>query len=330
MHLETKNQAVLEHVRAALHEIDLYKQSREYGRLKVARAALDHATTLDPEYIRALYYSAIVDDLIGKPQRAIESFRRVLDESPPFVDEVRYNLAVAHYHRYNWENLEEAIENFKHTINSAGNVRTRVLARMGLAQAYAMRMVSRDPRSAEVDEILRYFHLCTEEAHWAEEELVNAVRSDDTELAEARWRMPNARGMALMYHSDYFGSRSEKIVQLRRALKELEEANRLSPQNWANYCDMGSVHMRLGHWMQSEDEFRTALRYLDDVVRDLRPNYGFALYEIGRAYRLMGWFSEALEYLNRSRTISYEERTVSDRRVDLEIKRAELGSREYP
>src|SRR5205085_3889172 len=100
--------------------------------------------------------------------------------------------------------------------------------------------------------------------------------------------------------------------------------------NWANYCDLGSTHMRLGHWRGTVTDFNKALDYLRTVVNELRPNYGFALYEIGRTYRLMGKFAEALEYLSKAEEIPYEYRDVGDPRIDLEKKRAGDSSKVYP
>jgi tetratricopeptide (TPR) repeat protein len=70
--------------------------------------------------------------------------------------------------------------------------------------------------------------------------------------------------------------------------------------------------------------------HLTKVVEDLRPNYGFALYELGRTYRLRGEFAKAIGYFDRVLAIPHELRDVSDRRLLIEKERAAAGTEEYP
>ena len=66
------------------------------------------------------------------------------------------------------------------------------------------------------------------------------------------------------------------------------------------------------------------------MLAELRPNYGFALYEIGRTYRLMGEFAKAITHLEQAQSIPVEYRDVGDPRIDLEKSRARDSSRDYP
>src|SRR5438445_1375224 len=119
--------------------------------------------------------------------------------------------------------------------------------------------------------------------------------------------MKNALRMALMNFSDYFPVQgelakriAEKVRRVEQAIKNLGEADKLSPRNWANYCDLGSAYMRRGFYKSSDEDFRQGSKYLTEVVSGLRPDYGFALYELGRLHRLKGDFDGALEYFRRS------------------------------
>ena len=141
----------------------------------------------------------------------------------------------------------------------------------------------------------------------------------------------NALGMAKMYYTDYFLDRPEqKISELRKALNHLEKSEELFPRDWANYCDIGSCHMRLGYWGDDSSELDIARRYLTQVVDDLRPNYGFALYEIGRSYRIEGNFDQAASYFARAMAVPARDREVGDYRVNREIDLAKKKNSFYP
>lgn len=113
-------------------------------------------------------------------------------------------------------------------------------------------------------------------------------------------------------------------------VQELELADRLSPSNWANYCDRASALMRLGYYGQSPEWFQKAIELLDIVVNRLRPGYGFAVYEMGRVHRLGGDFKRAAAAFDRVLAIPPEDRDISDRRPTLELARARQGDMSFP
>jgi tetratricopeptide (TPR) repeat protein len=331
MHIETNDWKAFALVTEALTYIDRYKRSKELERLKLAEDSLSKAMERDPNYLRALYLSAMVNDLTGKANDAIPQFEKVLGEKPPFVEEVRYNLAVAKYHRYSWSYLDDAAELFKKVIeNTKNDPSLNLLAGAGLAQTYAMRMIPKLPSEADESEIKRYYGLSGEQYRFVTETLENTTIEDEEILNEIRWSVHNARGMSLMYYTDYFEEKDEKVRLLKEGLGELLKADKHSPRNWANYCDLASTRMRLGHWGESARDFEGALNYLRTVIDELRPHYGFALYEMGRAYRLMGRFGKALEYLKEAEEIPYEYRDVGDKRIELEKGRALASNKDYP
>jgi tetratricopeptide (TPR) repeat protein len=331
MHVDTDDWNAFELVTKALTYLDTYKWSKENERLELAHACLSEAVQRDPGYLRAIYLNAMIDDLRGKANDAIPRFERVLEADPPFIEEVRYNLAVANYHRYSWPYLDKAVELFKQVLNNTEKETSLyLLAGAGLAQTYAMRMIPRLPTEADIDLIAEYYALAKGQYQSVMEQLDSVIVEDENILNEITWSIHNARGMSIMYYTDYFETIPDKINLLKKGLKALLKADEHSQRNWANYCDLGSVHMRLGHWSQSEKYFDKALGYLGDVIDELRPNYGFALYEIGRTRRLMGQFNEARTYLEKSEAIPYEYRDVGKSRLDLEKERASASSTDYP
>jgi tetratricopeptide (TPR) repeat protein len=331
MHVETSNRKAFELLTEALIDIDRYKHSKEMAQLESAKEKLEKAQTEDPGYMRVLYYTAMVNDLIGQPADAVDQFKAVLDQNPPFAEEVRYNLGVAYYHRYSRQYLDEAALHFQTVIETTHpHSALNLLSHAGLAQTYAMRMIQPNPMEPDKSDAGLYFDKAKQQCDLIDGllEVIDNIESET--VAEIRWATHNARGMSLMYYSDYFGDVPEKDNHLRQSLDELKKADRYSPHNWANYCDIGSAHMRIGHWAGSDQDFIEALDRLNEVVKSLRQNYGFALYEIGRVYRLRGDFKKAIKYFDAALNIEARYRDVSDERVKLEKDRAQKESNLYP
>ena len=244
--------------------------------------------------------------------------------------EVQYNLAIAQYHQYHTGNVDRAIELFGEVIGAENATPSlRLLSTAARAQAYAMCMIPWRPDEPNCARIEELFTRVADEKRQALRQL---KKIDDKSIsAEVRWMIHNATGMSLMYHSDYFGGSEEKIHVLTTALEQLNAADHDSPLNWANYCDLGSAHMRLGYWRNGDGaELENALTYLRTVVDEFRPNYGFALYEIGRAYRINKQFDAAQDWFAKSLAIPGDRRDVEDQRVKIEVDRAERSDSTYP
>src|SRR2546427_1647697 len=337
MHFESPSRRAFELVTEALREIDGYRASKERSRLQIAQEKLQRALQVDPGFFRASYYEAIVTDLAGKAKVAAARLELLLQQNPPFADEVRYNLGVAYYHQYGRRHLDTAIGHLKQVIEGTKDRSLRLLASAVLAQAYAMRTIQPDPDNPDPEDVESNATNALEQCTLVDREL-KALKStlDPMSQAEVAWTVRNARGMALMYLTDYFPNDgeeksrvAEKINKLEKAIKELAEADKLSPRNWANYCDLGSAYMRRAFYRRSNEDFEKGSAYLLTVVSDLRPNYGFALYELGRLNRLKGDFERSLEYFARALEVK-EHRDVRDERVQREITLAKERSKKYP
>ena len=322
MRINTNNPEVVNLMSDAMWELDRYQESRELGQLISANDKLEKAIALDPKCMRCLFYGAMVNDLVGKAKDAVDKLERLLSENPPFSDEVEYNLAVAYYHRYSHRWLEQADFHFMAVLEKSENSTLKLMAHAGLAQTHAMWIIQRNPLQPDESAAARHFVRSEEEYNLVNSQLSGPDALDEATAAEIRWTVLNARGMSLMYYTDYFERNEQKIQKLEEALKSLLEADRFSPKNWANYCDLGSVHMRLGYWLNDVSYFHKALEYLTEVADLLRPRYGFALYEIGRVYRLAGKFEEAINWFDAALEIDSDYRDVSDPVVDRERNRA--------
>ena len=70
------------------------------------------------------------------------------------------------------------------------------------------------------------------------------------------------------------------------------------------------------------------LGHMFPVYLGFRPEYGFALFEIGRIYRYMGVFKTATEYFERALRVKREFRDVGDENVKREMRFADANDAE--
>jgi tetratricopeptide (TPR) repeat protein len=330
MLVNTNNPEVLNLMSDAMWELDRYRESKQLVQLISANDKLEKAIALDPKCMRCLFYGAMVNDLVGKAKDAVEKLELLLKENPPSSDEVEYNLAVAYYHRYSHPWLEKADFHFTAVLEKTENRALKLMSHAGLAQTHAMWIIQRDPKHADEEMARKHFARSEEEYNVVMAKLKDSDGLDETTLSEIRWTALNARGMSLMYYTDYFENQEAKIQKLDESRERLLEADRFSPKNWANYCDLGSVHMRLAYWQSEESQFQRALQYLNEVIDSLRPNYGFALYEIGRVHRISAKFKEAIGWFDRALKIDPDYRDVRDSTVTRERDRAAAEDCSFP
>jgi tetratricopeptide (TPR) repeat protein len=346
--LETENRHAFELVMNAIGAIDRYKRSRDRQVLDSALAKLTQAQRHDEQYMLVPYYMAVVEDLLGRSRDAAERLRAILSETPKerygLINEMRFNLAVAEYHGYSHDNLRAAAETLDKILSDTGTLfrrlkyyRLRLYSRALLAQVHAMWSIPRRPEdvvidSIECDRVKSCYKRSVFNAYkvfFSPMQLLLAV-FDYARLREIKAIACNSLGMAAMYYTDFFLNQPRKTAKLQRGLKRLTKSDLLFPRDWANYCDIGSCHMRLGFWGKDAKEFELARKYLTDVIEVLRPGYGFALYEIGRSYRIQACFQEALEYFGKAEQVPERDREVSDRRLNREIGLAKEQNSLYP
>jgi tetratricopeptide (TPR) repeat protein len=181
------------------------------------------------------------------------------------------------------------------------------------------------------DETLRnntqkYFNLSEQQSAEVVEVIENGEDLGKVEN-DVKGLVYDAKAIAIMFHTDFYAE--NRINRLEKALAFLGDADKYRRKDWAIYCNFGSINMRLGYWRKfkvvegsgneyASKNFREAHRYLDEVINELRPGYGFALYEKGRAYRLEGDFTNAIECFKESLAVP-KNRDVSDRRLEFEI-----------
>jgi tetratricopeptide (TPR) repeat protein len=348
--LETESRQAFELVANAVDAIDRYKRSRDRDRrtLEAALTDLEEARRHDGRYLLAPYYVAVVEELLHRSPNAAELLRALLAQAPnepSLIHEMRFNLAVAQYHGYSHRHLRPAAETLREVLGSTNTLRDRIAycrVRLHslalLAQVHAMWSIPSTPEEVSANESERarieecYSSAVTNARKVFCSPLLYVLGlTNRMRYREIKAVAYNALGMAAMYYTDF--SREElpqKLDRLSGGLRNLEESEQLFSQDWANYCDIGSCHMRLAHWGNNTTQLVIARRYLTEVIERLRPEYGFALYEIGRTYRIEGCFDKALTYFERAMRVPAGDREVSDRRVNREINLAKEQNTLYP
>ena len=250
MPMETSNWQAFNLATEALRDIDRYVSSKQRPMeiLVLAREKLSEAVAKAPDYLRARYYTAIVDDMLGSPGQAATQLESILAAEPDFKDEVEYNLAVTYYHIYTRPEIERAIDLFRTVCARASNNRLKLLAQAGLARSLSM-MVLHTYRHHE-HQAQQYYEASLKECEAVLAAIDEGVEEDLKARKEIEWRVYNARGVARMFRSDMSdllqdSERRKSLLHL--ALSDFREADSRSPNTWDIICNFGSVHMRLGH-----------------------------------------------------------------------------------
>lgn len=274
--LATDNRRAFELVANAVDAIDRYKNHRNRDALEQALTGLDEAIRNDEHYILAPYYKAVIEDLLGQSQEAANHLQKILSQTseanPNLVAEMHYNLAVAQYHGYGHEYLSAAAGTLQKVLDGTRSAfgikyyRIRLYSRALLAQVYAMWCIPKLPDDVTKQSEQVRIRSCYDESISNVHSVLNSLGrvllswADRSRFREVTAVANNAAGMAVMYFTDFFDERSQKVKELRKALRRFERSEQLLPRNWANYCDLGSCHMRLGYW--ANDQKNSILRVI--------------------------------------------------------------------
>lgn len=348
MNTQTYNQKAFESVTYALENIENYNKSKQIKYLEYAEKSLKDAASEDSDYLDAIYYMGITLDLIGKPADASPLFNRILNELNNDVklkSEVQYNLGVAYYHRYGHSFLKIAEENFLEVLKRKVDNSLKYLVLASLAQTYAMWMrpneeqenLLRNNKSKGIvfDHIKSYFKKFEECEKVVFKGLGYRKIRNKIVKNKIEAMVYNAKGMALMYYTDFI-KESKDIIRskLEESLNNLRKSDEKYPEDWANTCDLGSNYWRLAIISRSDIEkkkyFEKAIELFNKVINKLRPNYGFALYELGNIYRTMGDFNKAILYYDQSLSVSEKYRDISTDKVNKEKQRAFVNNKFFP
>jgi tetratricopeptide (TPR) repeat protein len=341
LNIESQSPQANAHLNLGVDELRRYQQSPEnLAVLDEAEEDLNRAVKEDPAFLPAVYYRGLARDLKGETDLAISDLRRVVESNPPFESEAKFNLGVARFHKYHRADLEEAKAQFRAVLESKDvSKQLRLQTMASLAQVHAQLMIQNDPEHPNILEV-KYNLL---EVLKTEQEITALLDSQMPEPA-ILWRIENSLGLGNMFASDYCPeiafkdsqtwSRVQMIIEARA---RFENADRVNPCNWAILCNLGSIWMRISYWsnrgelkLGSLDGFERSQHFLRLVIDNIRPSYGFALYELGRLHRVNQKFVEAREWFKRSEAVPEAKRDVGPVTLEREIKRAEARNPIFP
>lgn len=151
---ETESFEAFDLVTNALEKIDSYAVSKNVKVLQEADDSLTEALAdgVDPNYLKARYFRAMVRYLQGKPRDALSQFEQMGRVNPESAlgKEVSYNIAAAYSALRDWNN---AISGFREVIKiTQSDSEVRLLARAGLAMSYAGHIGEIRRRLTELEE----------------------------------------------------------------------------------------------------------------------------------------------------------------------------------
>jgi tetratricopeptide (TPR) repeat protein len=358
--LGTSRLDVFEIVLEAIQIVNKYKLAPDETELAQAFDELRRASQIDPEYLLAPYYMAVIDDLLGRhseaalrladllrqmqrTQKAQELGGQTRQDITLIILELRLNFATARYHLLRdqkFELLTIELDRLLDDLTSYRGQRYRTIrhrARVLQAQLLATRMIPSDPDGLQQRERLQisYYHkqcqalvcyLAFARRRFPYCMLRGRTLSSAPVAAIAR----NALARSEMYFTDYFCDPADKVERLRWALDLLTNDFDRFPGDPDNNYDRASCHMRLGYWEGSTAEYDKAIAVLAATMREPGPGYGFAAFTVGRIFRLKGEQASAIEHLTQAREIPAERRGVSDERVDRELRLAQADDHTYP
>jgi tetratricopeptide (TPR) repeat protein len=336
LNLKSKSPKANAHLTMGVDRLLRFQQQPEDPAiLSEAEEDLNKALEEDPAFLPAVYYRGLTRELKGENDLAISDLSQVVESRPPFKAEAQFNLGVARFHKYHRPDLEQAEAEFQAVLQTASiSEQLRLQTMASLAQVHGQLMIQRDPENPNYDEIEQHFFRIVRT-----ETEICALTRDKPLGPPVMWRIENALGLGYMFASDYFSdielkdrgiSRREMLLEARRYFEIADLANR---DNWAILCNLGSIWMRISYWKileEPEVSFERSESFLKRVVDRIRPNYGFALYELGRLNRVNAKFEDALTWFKRSEDVPEEKRDVGRKTLDREIKRGQERSSVFP
>lgn len=305
---ETNNWEAFALFNMALNKIENYKQNRDFNELEDAKKKLDATIGKDPTFTLAFYHLAILYDLMGEHEEAVENLLKLLKSE--YRLDALYALGVAYFHQYTYKvgMYDKAIYYFKQLLDELKKKRAKsirdltfeILSHAGLANVYA-HLTIKKPMENEMNfnkEAEKYFDLTLKECENAEILLKKKKLKEPETINDIHWLILNANGVALMYK----GKRENNKSYIQEAIERFSSALNFST-NTNLLSNLGTAYIFLFDLLketsraQAEEYLSKAIDYFENKVLMMRPHYDFAYYRLARSYRKRGDFSNALKFI---------------------------------
>ncbi|MEY8780310.1 hypothetical protein AB9K32_07770 [Allomuricauda sp. XS_ASV26] len=323
MNVNTENFQAFELYSLGLDTFRIYLGNKKQELLRDALTKFDQSVDLDPKFFLPRYYQAVVKDLMGDYEEASEVLESLKDTAPSdFKDLVFYSLAIALYHYYNPAKIEESIEIFESV--KSRNPYVNLLARAGKIQSMAVHMMLSYREKSKAKKAIKDKKDIIKEGkeilkkltalNWFS--LKGRKQDTITHQKEIRWITYNAMGLAFMYVSDTvrYQDKLEKnksipenyLKELKKAREYFEKADKINSGHWAILSNKGSLNLRktaLEYYYEKDELWGTTLKetIIDfEKVLEVRPDYDFAYYELGKVNRMTERWEEAINHFNQA------------------------------
>jgi len=348
------NRDVLALLETAVQAISAQLDSRNPVPQERALRALQEAKSPADQNALVLFYRSILADLLGQYEDAAHSLRRLMNEAllkdTRWFEQIINNLHVVDYQVLRRQAvLHPAEEKYKEEIRNAlakvfpNNDDESSVAHRDALYARFLALTCRPAQDTELktpanqERIERNYQEATILAGKVLERAASAPRRElNAGRTRQRWKEAIAvaylaRGRARLYYTDLLENSPSKSRLLEDVKQDLTRAYQSFPDDYTYVCDLGSYYLRSGHSLRdgessagrAEPEFERARLLFERVLKELRPNYGFALFELGRVFRLWGRQEQALNYLRAAMAIEEARRGITNDRVANQIELAE-------
>ncbi len=272
-----------------LNGVILFKQNKNAEAL----AAFDRTLELDGNFASAHYYRGQTLDRMERPDDAIAAYKKTL-EVDPANSAASFDMGVAYYNKGDYPN---AVAAYQQTLKSDPN---NAQAHANLASTYRQQERYADANAqykAAADKGIKSADM---ESEWGfclgkTAEWDKAV----ARLESARQMSPGAVDNNNVGWAYYNAGYTQKAAKNDAAATEnyekgkvaLKEALVQEPQFDAAYVNLGATHNELGEHQEAVEALKTADK--------LHPNWNVAINQLGRAFRGLKDFVNAIANFKR-------------------------------
>ena len=284
-----------------LPHIDYEIGAADYKLMDLAGAEqnLKQATEIDPGDLNALQMLAATQARLARWAAAKDSFTKLLAQRPDDADSL-LGLGQCHLELKDYSNAVTTLRSALHLDP------TKLLAHFYLSRAYAGMQ-----NTAEAQHEAALHHLMMEQTSFVRyvetEQREDAIRHQVRQLLQQR-REDDALKLYLEHFKGTKATHSDALVFIGKlylftgsaddGLRCLHRALELDPNVRGAHTYEGILALKDGNFLQAESEFKA------ELVND--PSYQMAIAEMGEVrYRQENW-SEAADWLNKSKTMTPE------------------------
>ncbi|RMA64305.1 tetratricopeptide repeat protein [Ulvibacter antarcticus] len=334
--LETDNRKAFEDLNEAISNIDSYNKSKQIKHLNTALEYVDSSLKNDNNYLRAIEWNIIIHDLLGLHKNIVIEYKDILKEIPESLQQkTLYNLGAAYFHHYDLKSIDKAIWHFEKALSLNQNIGLDILSKASLGRSYALRILlgHKHLGGNDTEEELKTFFDKSVQFSKESIKMVKSSKDYNDIKNEVIWTAYSALGAARMYLHDnerYIADLNTKNFKnynriLCKSYRDFTRAEKYKPKKWANWSNMGSALWRrallyktYGKKKTANQLFEKSIETFNFLIKNIRLNYDFALYEMGKVYRMKEDTIQAKKYFKLARKYTAIQNNVPIKKIEEE------------